>query len=93
MKLSRILFLFVFMILSLQSVVIAQKTSSVTTAANKSWSKFFSEFRAAVSKRDREALRQMISYRFDWTAEELGLSPDVVLQNLDTDSHRQRARP
>ena len=83
----------VVLFLAAPSSVVAQKTNAVTVAANKSWPKFFSEFRAAVSKRDHAALRKMISNRFDWTAEELGLSADDVLRNLDTDSHRQRGEP
>lgn len=67
--------------------------SSVNAAANKSWPKFFAEFRAAVIKRDRAALKKMISSEFDWTASELGISPDDVLTNLDNDEARQKGQP
>jgi len=83
MKLFRISFLLLLLILFIPSFTIAQTSGSASAAANKSWSKFFTEFRAAVTKRDRSALKKMTSSAFDWTAGELGISPDDVLRNLD----------
>lgn len=85
MKLFRLSFLLLLLFLFIPSFAIAQKSSSISTTANKSWSEFFAEFRAAVTKRDRKALKKMISSEFDWTAGELGISPDDVLRNLDNE--------
>jgi hypothetical protein len=83
MKLSRIYFLFLLLFLFVPAISYAQRSNSVTSAANKSWSNFFMEFRAAVTKRDRTALKRMVSSEFDWTAGELGISPNDVLNHLD----------
>ena len=93
MKLSRNFLLFLLIFLLVPSFSSAQTSRSVTSAANKSWPTFFAKFRTAVIKRDRDALRPMISASFDWTAGELGMSPDHILSNLDTDGKWRKGKP
>ncbi|MFN0278941.1 MAG: hypothetical protein ACKVRN_10095 [Pyrinomonadaceae bacterium] len=93
MKLSWISFLFILVFLLIPSFADAQTPRSVTAAANKSWPTFFAQFRAAIVKRDRDALKPMISSEFDWTNGELGISPDDVLWNLDNDGKWRKGKP
>lgn len=93
MKISRIFFLLLLLFLFIPSLAVAQTSRSVTAAANKSWTKFFTKFRAAVIKRDRAALKKMISSEFDWTNGELGISPAQVLWNLDNDGAWRKGKP
>jgi len=61
---TRILFLL--FLLAVPSFTIAQKSPSKWAAANASWQSFYTEFRAAVNKRDRAAmLRTMPDDFFD----------------------------
>ncbi len=83
MKISRIYILVLLLFLFIPSFAVAQKSRSVNVEANKSWTKFFAEFSTAVKKRDRPALKAMISDSFDWTAERLGVTPDGVVKILD----------
>jgi hypothetical protein len=54
-----VLFLFV------PALTFAQTSRTSNTAANKSWQKFYTSFRAAINKRDRTALKGMLSSPFD----------------------------
>lgn len=46
-------------------VAVAQTSRLATSAANKNWPTFYSEFRLAVNKRDRAALKRMMSSPFN----------------------------
>jgi hypothetical protein len=56
--------LFVVSLLAL-TFVSAQTSRSTTTAANKSWQQFWVRFNQVVKKKDRIALREMMSNDFD----------------------------
>ena len=93
MKPFRRSFLVTIAFLLIPSFAVAQTSRSVTAAANKSWSKFFAEFRVAVTTRDRAALKKMTSASFDWTGDRLGETPDDVIGDLDNDEARQKGQP
>lgn len=51
--------------LCIPSLTVAQTSRSVNATANKSWPKFYAEFRAAVNKRDKATLKRMMSSPFN----------------------------
>jgi len=55
---TRLLFLLIFLLFP--SLNFAQKSRSTWAAANASWQSFYSAFRAAVNKRDREGMLGMM---------------------------------
>ncbi len=60
---TRIFLLIIFLLVP--SFIFAQTSRSVSTAANKSWQQFWVRFNQAVKKKDRIALRKMMSDDFD----------------------------
>jgi hypothetical protein len=71
--------------LLIPSLVVAQTSSSVNAAANRSWPKFWAEFRAAVSRRDKVVLKGMMSAPFNENCriEGEGPPPDMPEQWLN----------
>ena len=52
--------LLIFVLLLFPSLTFAQKSRSTWAAANTGWQRFYSAFRAAVNKRDRDAMLGMM---------------------------------
>src|ERR1051325_1098923 len=71
-------------VLRLNQLLVGSSSSagSVSHTPNAEWPSFVLPFRAAVSKRDRQALRQMIAIPFSTQEGELR-SPDEVLKVID----------
>lgn len=90
MKKSQILLLLFFLLIP--SLSFAQTSRSANAAANKSWPKFWREFRAAVNKRDRAALKRMMSARFNenCTLEGPPDTPDRGIEGLDQEGGWRR---
>ena len=63
MKMTTILFLL--FLLLIPSLVVGQTSRSTDAAANKSWPKYYSSFRAAVRNRDRRSLETMMLASYD----------------------------
>src|ERR1044072_9212841 len=59
MKKMQILLTLFFLLIP--SLTVAQTSRSVNAAANKSWPKFWAEFRTAINRRDKTALKRMMS--------------------------------
>lgn len=76
MKLSRNLFLFLLLLLFVPSVSHAQ------SSASKSWNAFWTKFSAAVNKKDKEALKALMSSDFEWALDGY-TSPDEVIRIMD----------
>lgn len=84
MKLNRITFLFLLLFLFVPSVALAQ------SAANKSWQPFWTKFSAAVTKKNRVALKGMISNQFECGG---GFcSPNEWIQTIDKSKKWQRTQ-
>ena len=60
----RICILFLLLFLVIPSFVVAQRSSSESTVATKSWTKFFEEFSAAVKKKNKSALKKLMDPDF-----------------------------
>lgn len=61
---TKIQVLLLFIVLLCPSLTFAQKSSSTWTTANASWQNFYSTFRAAVNKRDRQSLLKVMPSDF-----------------------------
>ena len=83
MKLSRISFLFLLLFLFIPSLAVAQTSRSVTAAANKSWQPFWTQFSSAVRKKNKAAMKRLMSSEKDFFSGGGGETRDEWLKMLD----------
>jgi hypothetical protein len=79
---KRLNILSVSLFLLVPSVVFAQTSRSTNAAANKSWLTFWSQFSAAMNKRDKPTLTGLMSSDFEWALDGR-TSPDEVFQIMN----------
>ncbi|MBK6725446.1 MAG: hypothetical protein IPG58_19945 [Acidobacteria bacterium] len=70
-----------------------QEMAKATEQANRTWPKFFAEFRSAVIKRDKGFVKSLISEEFNWTDGETGVRADAVLDKLDNAKEWRDGQP
>ncbi|MGC2237811.1 MAG: hypothetical protein WA584_16725 [Pyrinomonadaceae bacterium] len=83
MEMSRIFFLFILLFLFIPSLAAAQTSRSVTTAANKSWKPFWTQFTAAVKSKNKAAVKQLMVAERDFSNGAEGGTRNQWLKNLD----------
>jgi hypothetical protein len=71
------------LLLLIPSLAVAQTSSSVNAAANRSWPKFYAAFRSAVKKRDSSSLKKMMpSDKVSCACDSGECPPDEMLRGL-----------
>lgn len=78
--------LILLLVMSSLSLAQTSRSRNVTVAANQSWPRFLTAFRAAVNKRDRDTLRGMIAIPFLTQVDGELKSPDEVFKWLNLDN-------
>jgi hypothetical protein len=78
---TKLRIIFLTLLLLIPALAYSQ-TSRSQTEANRSWLSFWSQFSAAMKKKDRVALRRMMSSDFEWALDGV-TPPNEVFQMMD----------